>query len=134
MIKVADTDDNLVILPGEVTGKYVGEALDVGQLLLVHQTPPEHDSILGWQPSFRERHPINPLHPQPGDDGLEGDNVVEVLARQEGQAPQLLPDGVERLGHSDGVHHGLGRGVIVGGGLLVRAEQSIKGRKLLVLS
>ena len=103
---------NLVILPGEVTGKYVGEALDVGQLLLVHQTPPEC-KIQG-----RERHflsPTDPSTPSPGDDCLEGDDIVQVLAGQEGQAPQLLPDGVERLGHSDGVHHGLGRGASEGG-------------------
>ena len=43
-------------------------------------------------------------HLVPADDLLEGDDVVEVLPGDEGQALQLLPDGVQGVAHPHSVH------------------------------
>ena len=43
-------------------------------------------------------------HLVPADDLLEGDDVVEVLPGDEGQALQLLPDGVQGVAHPHRVH------------------------------
>ena len=43
----------------------------------------------------------------PADDLLKCHDVVQVLMREEGQTLQFLPDGVESVTDSHGVHLGL---------------------------